>query len=121
MPKAYLLLNGARSARRILHHPIRAPLSLSPFGGCLLLLKIFQPLHGQTHQRDGFRMVKILGEGEIDRDINAGRVLEGATIEEVGREIFETIVAVAGGAQTKSEQQGFGDEEFCPWSIGPVL
>ena len=34
---------------------------------------------------------------------------------------LETIVAVAGGAQTKSEQQGFGEEEFCPWSIGPVL
>jgi altronate hydrolase len=30
-------------------------------------------------------------------------------------------VAVAGGEKTKSEQQGIGDEEFAPWSIGPVL
>jgi hypothetical protein len=35
--------------------------------------------------------------------------------------IFEKIVAVAGGEPTNSEQQGIGDEEFCPWSIGPVL
>jgi altronate hydrolase len=56
-----------------------------------------------------------------DMDVNAGRILDGATVEEVGREIFEKIVAVAGGEQTKSEAQGIGDEEFCPWSIGPVL
>lgn len=56
-----------------------------------------------------------------DMDINAGCILDGATIEEVGREIFEKIVAVAGGEKTKSELQGIGDAEFCPWSIGPVL
>jgi altronate hydrolase len=39
----------------------------------------------------------------------------------VGREIFEKIIAVAGGEKTKSEAQGIGDEEFCPWNIGPVL
>ena len=36
-------------------------------------------------------------------------------------EIFEEIIAVAGGKQTKSEAQGIGEEEFCPWPIGPVL
>lgn len=56
-----------------------------------------------------------------DMDINAGRVVEGATVEEIGREIFEKIVAVAGGEKTKSELQGIGDEEFCPWPIGPTL
>jgi len=56
-----------------------------------------------------------------DMDVNAGRVVEGASVEEVGREIFERIIAVAGGETTKSEAQGIGDEEFCPWSIGPVL
>lgn len=56
-----------------------------------------------------------------DMDVNAGRILEGASVEEVGREIFEKIVAVASGEQTKSEQQGIGDEEFCPWPIGPML
>ncbi|HEV3301739.1 MAG TPA: altronate dehydratase family protein [Planctomycetaceae bacterium] len=56
-----------------------------------------------------------------DMDINAGRILEGASVEEVGREIFEKIVAVASGERTKSELQGIGDDEFCPWSIGPTL
>lgn len=56
-----------------------------------------------------------------DMDINAGRILEGASLEEVGREILEKVIAVASGEKTKSELQGIGDEEFCPWSIGPVL
>ena len=56
-----------------------------------------------------------------DMDVNAGRVLEGASVKEVGREIFEKIIAVASGEKSKSEQQGIGEEEFCPWSIGPVL
>lgn len=55
-----------------------------------------------------------------DMDINAGRILDGATIEEVGREIFEEVVAVASGKKTKSEAQGIGDEEFCPWTYGPI-
>ena len=56
-----------------------------------------------------------------DMDINAGRILDGASVEEVGEEIFEKIIAVASGEQTKSEAQGIGDEEFCPWTIGPIL
>ena len=56
-----------------------------------------------------------------DMDINAGAIIEGESVETVGREIFEKIIAVASGEQTKSEQQNIGDEEFCPWSIGPVL
>jgi altronate hydrolase len=56
-----------------------------------------------------------------DMDINAGRILEGAQVNEVGEEIFEKIIAVASGELTKSEQQGIGDDEFCPWSIGPTL
>jgi len=56
-----------------------------------------------------------------DMDINAGGILEGASVEQVGREIFEKIIAVASGEETKSEAQGIGDEEFAPWIIGPVL
>ncbi len=56
-----------------------------------------------------------------DMDINAGRIIDGAAVEDVGREIFEKILAVAGGEKTKSEQQNIGDEEFCPWTFGPVL
>lgn len=56
-----------------------------------------------------------------DMDVNAGTVLAGETVEEVGRRIFEEILAVAGGKQTKSELHGIGDEEFVPWTPGPVL
>jgi altronate hydrolase len=56
-----------------------------------------------------------------DMDFNAGVVLEGAPVEEVGRAIFELVLEVASGRKTKSEQQGIGDEEFVPWQIGPVL
>jgi altronate hydrolase len=56
-----------------------------------------------------------------DMDINAGRVLEGTSLEEVGREIFEKILSVASGEKTKSEINGVGEEEFAPWSIGPTL
>jgi altronate hydrolase len=56
-----------------------------------------------------------------DMDIDAGRVLTGTPVEEVGREIFEFILEVASGRKTKSEQHGIGEEEFVPWSIGPTL
>src|SRR5918994_705403 len=41
-----------------------------------------------------------------DMDINAGRVLEGVPVEEIGKEIFEKILAVASGEKTKSELNG---------------
>jgi altronate hydrolase len=57
-----------------------------------------------------------------DMDIDAGRIVSaGASVEEVGREIFEKILAVASGEKTKSELHGLGDEEFVPWTPGPVL
>jgi altronate hydrolase len=58
---------------------------------------------------------------EPDMDINAGRIMDGATVEEVGEEILEKIISVASGEKTKSEAQNIGDEEFCPWVTGPVL
>jgi altronate hydrolase len=56
-----------------------------------------------------------------DMDINAGEILNGKSVAEVGREIFEEILAVASGKKTKSEQHGYGDEEFVPWQVGPTL
>jgi altronate hydrolase len=59
---------------------------------------------------------------EEDMDLNAGTILDGAeTVEQVGRRIFEKIIAVAGGEKTKSELTGMGDEEFAPWQLGPVF
>ena len=56
-----------------------------------------------------------------DMDINAGEILGGRSVDDVGRNIFEEILAVASGKKTKSEIQGIGDEEFIPWTVGPVL
>jgi altronate hydrolase len=58
---------------------------------------------------------------EEDMDINAGRVLDGISLEDVGKEIFEEIIAVASGKQSKSELAGVGEEEFNPWIIGAML
>jgi altronate hydrolase len=53
-------------------------------------------------------------------DINAGRIADGeATVEQIGREIFETLLRVASGARTHAEE--LGHHEFAPWRIGPVL
>ncbi|MDX1946582.1 MAG: altronate dehydratase family protein [Pirellulaceae bacterium] len=56
-----------------------------------------------------------------DMDINAGEILAGRSVDDVGREIFEKILSVASGEKTKSELLGYGDEEFVPWQIGPTL
>lgn len=56
-----------------------------------------------------------------DMDIDAGKILAGATIEAVGREIFEKLIAVASGEQSLSEAQGIGEEEFNPWIIGATM
>jgi altronate hydrolase len=58
---------------------------------------------------------------EADMDINAGRMLDGISIDEMGMEIFEHVVAVASGEKTKSELDGIGEEEFNPWIIGATL
>jgi altronate hydrolase len=56
-----------------------------------------------------------------DMDLNAGEILNGRPVDEVGREVFEEILAVASGKKTKSENHGIGEEEFIPWLVGPTL
>jgi altronate hydrolase len=57
-----------------------------------------------------------------DMDINAGRILDGsATVEDIGAEIYEAVLAVASGQETKSESLDYGEEEFVPWHIGTVM
>src|SRR5690606_39320644 len=43
-----------------------------------------------------------------DMDINCGDVLDGVSIEEKGREIFEKLLRVASGERSKSELLGYG-------------
>ncbi|MBL4720453.1 MAG: altronate dehydratase [Alphaproteobacteria bacterium] len=57
-----------------------------------------------------------------DMDINCGVIVDdGTPIEEMGAQIFDRILEVASGSPTKSEQLGFGDDEFVPWQIGAVM
>jgi len=56
-----------------------------------------------------------------DMDLDAGPILEGEPVKSVGRRLFDMILDVASGATTKSERHGVGEEEFAPWTIGPVL
>jgi len=54
-----------------------------------------------------------------DMDINCGQIIDGdKTIAEMGQEIFERLLAHASGEPTKSEENGLGEDEFCPWQIG---
>lgn len=57
-----------------------------------------------------------------DMDINAGVIASGgASIEEVGNQIFDMILEVASGRKTRSESLNMGDCEFVPWQLGAVV
>ncbi len=56
-----------------------------------------------------------------DMDINCGDILDGVTLEQKGREIFDVILRVASGERTKSEALGYGDNEFVPWQLGATM
>jgi altronate hydrolase len=56
-----------------------------------------------------------------DMDINCGDIVDGVSIEEKGREIFDSILRVASGERTKSELLGYGDAEFVPWQVGATM
>ena len=57
-----------------------------------------------------------------DMDMNCGDVADGtASIAEKGEALFDLMLSVASGEQSKSERQGFGGGEFVPWQIGAVM
>lgn len=59
---------------------------------------------------------------EEDMDVNCGEIIDGkASIEQMGQRIFELVLETASGRPTKSEQHGYGQNEFVPWQIGAVM
>jgi altronate hydrolase len=57
-----------------------------------------------------------------DMDLNAGVVMDGeATVQELGAQLFTLILETASGRKTRSEELGFGQEEFVPWQLGAVM
>ncbi|WP_027315740.1 UxaA family hydrolase [Microvirga flocculans] len=56
-----------------------------------------------------------------DMDINCGDILDSVSLEDKGVEIFQSLLRVASGERTKSEELGYGDLEFVPWQVGAVM
>jgi altronate dehydratase len=57
-----------------------------------------------------------------DMDFNCGDVINNSdSIENLGAQLFELIIDTASGRQTCSELQSYGDNEFNPWHLGPVV
>ncbi|MGE8509947.1 MAG: UxaA family hydrolase [Paraburkholderia terricola] len=58
---------------------------------------------------------------EDDMDINCGGVVDGnASVAELGDLIFERMLECASGAPSKSEANGYGQNEFVPWQLGVI-
>lgn len=64
---------------------------------------------------------EIYSRMQEDMDINCGDILDGVSLERKGAEIFDTLLRVASGEHTKSEDLGYGDLEFVPWQVGAVM
>jgi len=59
---------------------------------------------------------------EEDMDINCGEIIDGAcSIPDMGERIFRLVLATASGERTRSEQHGYGQNEFVPWQVGAVM
>jgi altronate hydrolase len=59
---------------------------------------------------------------EDDMDINCGTVIDGTeTIQQAGERIFALILETASGRQSKSEELGYGEDEFAPWTLGATM
>jgi altronate hydrolase len=42
-------------------------------------------------------------------------------VQEKGLEIFQKMLACASGEPSKSENHGYGQNEFVPWQLGAVM
>ena len=57
-----------------------------------------------------------------DIDLDCGPIVDRlATVEEIGERIFRLMLETASGRATKSEQHGYGQNEFVPWQLGAVM
>ncbi|MEA3192099.1 MAG: altronate hydrolase, partial [Betaproteobacteria bacterium] len=59
---------------------------------------------------------------EEDMDINCGTVIDGTeSVQQVGERFFRMILETASGRKTKSEEFGYGEDEFAPWTLGATM
>jgi altronate hydrolase len=59
---------------------------------------------------------------EDDMDFNCGTIVDGVeSIAQAGERFFQLILETASGRKTKSEEFGYGDDEFAPWTLGATM
>jgi len=59
---------------------------------------------------------------EDDMDFNCGTIIDGTeTIEAAGARFLRMILETASGKKTKSEEFGYGEDEFAPWTLGATM
>lgn len=57
-----------------------------------------------------------------DIDLDCGRLLTGdVSLDALGAEILDVMLATASGARTRSELEGLGADEFVPWVPGAAM
>ncbi len=57
-----------------------------------------------------------------DMDMDCGTVVTGTeTIETLGARLFQLMLDTASGQPTRSEELGYGDNEFVPWQVGAIM
>ena len=51
-----------------------------------------------------------------------GTIIDGTeSIAQAGERFFQLILQTASGKKSKSEEFGYGDDEFAPWTIGATM
>jgi len=94
-------------------------------GGCNMVL--FTTGRGSCFGGKPVPVIKVASNSMLfhalpeDMDLNAGVLLEGASLDEVGEVFFDRLLRYASGEKTCSENLGLGDHEFVPWTVGPTL
>jgi altronate hydrolase len=56
-----------------------------------------------------------------DMDVNCGDLIDGTPMSEISLRIFEAIIRHASGEKVRSEELGYGNDEFLPWQVGAVM
>ena len=56
-----------------------------------------------------------------DMDVNCGDLITGVSMPEISQRIFDAIIRYASGEKVRSEELGYGNDEFLPWQVGAVM
>ena len=56
-----------------------------------------------------------------DMDVNCGDLITGVPMAEISQRIFDAIIRYASGEKVRSEELGYGNDEFLPWHVGAVM